>query len=146
MLAVGVSLSLYSIPVDSDGFHLFPFILPSGNVINGFILLQSPLVPILYIISGALLASGWTVRRGSVAPIVVASLGLLSFGFLIGRLVSTTIDFPTQLGGVTFHISPFWLYFQGPIILGLSLGGFIIIFPWAGIGRSPPQERGIYPG
>ncbi len=118
--ALGLALSLYSIPDSADPrLPVFPFLE-----------LRFPLIPLFLVISAVLLSAGWVAWRGSLVPLLVLASALFAFGIILSTL-SILYPIPENVQGRTLFIFPYSAQSTEPFLTGALITVFGIIFSGA---------------
>lgn len=124
LLALGVALSLYSVPGIPRGNPALA--LPSFPILE----MQWSPIPLLLIFGAILMAGGWISWRHSVGPIMLIAVGLFIAG-IISEALSFVYAITFQVGGGTVYILPYGTHAFELILSGIEVGFFSIIFSWA---------------
>ena len=124
LLAIGMTLSLYSVPGPSQGSPALA--LPSFPILE----MQWSPIPLILVLSTILMASGWISWRHSVGPILLIAVGL----FVVG-VVSMALNFvygpAFKVGDATVYLLPYGTQALLLILSGIEVGFFSMIFSWA---------------
>jgi len=127
--ALGLALSLYSIPNSADPrLPVFPILE-----------LRFPLVPLLLVMSAVLLSGGWVSWRGSLTPLLLVALALVVLGIILSTL-SLLYPIPENVQGQTLYIFPYSAQATEPFLTGVLIAVFGGIFSRAK-GRRPKGQE-----